>query len=232
MKKIAVCDDDVSFCRKLETCIRCFLPEVQVLIFSAGELLLESQEKFGLIFLDVDMKGINGIETARKLRKRDKKVKIVYVTAYQDFVSYAFSVHAFGYLVKPVTEADIQNQLREALEYQAEEIQTQKIRLEGEEGLEELDVKEIYYFEYVNRKIRAVIKGREFTMRGSITRLGETMKKYDFCMPHKSFIVNLYHVKAIRGYDVYMMDGSVIPLSQKKSVSFREQLSLFLARQM
>ena len=57
------------------------------------------------------------------------------------------------------------------------------------------------------------------------------MEKYGFCMPHKSFVVNLYQVKSLKGYDITMMDGSVVPLSQKKSVEFREKLSSFLARQ-
>ena len=64
--------------------------------------MLESEEKFDIIFLDIDMGGINGIETAKKIRIYDKKVKIIYVTNYTDYTSSAFSVHAFGYLVKPI----------------------------------------------------------------------------------------------------------------------------------
>lgn len=231
MQKTAVCDDDRAFCRKMTEYIKNYLLEVEVREFNSGEALLKQQEKFDLIFLDVDMKGINGIETARRLRKKDKKVKIVYVTAYPDFVNYAFSVHAFGYLVKPITEEEIRNQLREAMDYQACEEQIQTIRLETEAGMEELAVKDIFYFEYMDRKIRAKTKKGQFTIRGSITRLGGKMEEYGFAMPHKSFSVNLYHVKAIRGYDIYMMDGSVLPLSQKKSTQFRERLSQFLTQQ-
>lgn len=231
MQKTAICDDDINFCEKVAGYIKNYFPEVSVRIFHSGEELLEHTEKFDLIFLDVDMKGINGIETARKLRRRDKKVKIVYVTAYEDFVNYAFSVHAFGYLVKPITEENIQMQLQEAMDYQTEEAQAQSVRLETEDGFEELNTKEIYYFEYLNRKIRVKAREREYTMKGSITRLADEMEKYGFAMPHKSFTVNLYHVKAIHGYDIYMMDGSVIPLSQKKSVKFRERLGQFLTEQ-
>lgn len=231
MQKMAVCDDDRNFCRQMAGYIKDFMPKAEICEFYSGEEMLRQTEKFDLIFLDVDMKGINGIETARRLRKSDKKVKIVYVTAYRDFVNYAFSVHAFGYLVKPVTEKDIQNQLREAMGYEACEEETYQVRLETEDGLEELNVKEIYYFEYLNRKICVRTKKGKFSMRGSITRLAAKMEEYGFAMPHKSFSVNLYHVKAIRGYDIYMMDGSVLPLSQKKSVQFRERLSQFLTEQ-
>lgn len=229
MEKIAVCDDDAVFRKRMADYIGRILPAASVSLFADGESLLDSGETFALIFLDVDMKGMNGIETAEKLRRKDKKVKIVYVTAYQEFARPAFSVHAFGYLLKPVTEADIAEQIREAEAYREPEEAVHRVRLETENGWEELDVKEIYYFEYSCRKIRIVTKERERLMRGSITRLAERMKSYGFCMPHKSFVVNLYYVKAIRGYDIYLMDGSVIPLSQKKSVSFREHLSRFLA---
>ena len=51
-------------------------------------------------------------------------------------------------------------------------------------------------------------------------------------MPHKSFVVNLDQVRGIRGYDITLMDGSIVPLSQKKGKSFREELGLFLAGRM
>ena len=52
-----------------------------------------------------------------------------------------------------------------------------------------------------------------------------------FAMPHKSFVVNLYQVKSIRGYEIILLDGSTVPLSQKKSREFREKLGAYLAKQ-
>lgn len=55
------------------------------------------------------------------------------------------------------------------------------------------------------------------------------MQEYDFAVPHKSFVVNLFYVRAVKGYDIRMMDGSLIPLSQKKSTEFRTRLNTFLS---
>ena len=52
--------------------------------------------------------------------------------------------------------------------------------------------------------------------------IARKMEQYGFYMPHKSFTVNLYHVKSIKGYDIFMMNGNIVPLSQKKSVIFRK----------
>ena len=122
MLNIAICDDSRDDRKRL----RKFLEETGFLVsiqeFESGEALLRLEETFPVIFLDIDMKGISGIETARLLRKKDKKAKIIYVTAYDDFREYAFSVHAFAYLVKPLDGEKIRQILKEAMEYTEEEV--------------------------------------------------------------------------------------------------------------
>ena len=112
--RIAVCDDDetaVSFLRELiET-----YPKQKLCAdgYSSGEDLLRSGHVYDLIFLDIDMRGIDGIETARRIRVHDRKVKIVYVTSYKEYAGRAFSVHAFGYLLKPVKQEKLWKQIEE-----------------------------------------------------------------------------------------------------------------------
>lgn len=102
MKKIAICDDEPAVRKQMEAYFKELESVFCISYFESGETLLESDVLYDVIFLDIDMKGISGIDTARKIRVRDKKAKIIYVTAYEDFREYAFGVHAFGYLVKPV----------------------------------------------------------------------------------------------------------------------------------
>ena len=177
------------------------------------------------------MGGMSGIDTARMLRRKNKKAKIIYVTAYEDFREHAFGVHAFAYLLKPVSRERIQEILKEAISYQAEEEPETLLRFETEEGLWEVEGKAILFFEYQNRKIRIVTLKGERWMRGSITRLSERMEPFGFSMPHKSFVVNLYHIKRMKGYEIVLTDGSIIPLSQKKSAQFREYFTKWLASQ-
>lgn len=230
MLKIAICDDDPAALKRISG----YLKECQMLIqtelFESGEALLRSEETFQMIFLDIDMKGISGIDTARILRKKDKKVKIIYVTAYEDFRDYAFSVHAFAYLVKPIRREQVFRIIEEALEYTEEEKDVM-VKFETEQGFLEIGCKDILYLEYFNRKIRMVTKGGEVTIRSSIRAMEEKLLACGFYMPHKSFLVNFYHVKNLKGYGITMSDGSLIPLSQKKSAAFREELSAWLAGQ-
>ena len=157
-------------------------------------------------------------------------MKIIYVTAYEDFRDYAFSVHAFGYLVKPLDEKTFRRVFREALEY-GEEDQEKILKFVTEDGLKEIGVRDILYLEYQNRRIRMVTRGGEFWIRERMFKMEERLTPEGFYMPHKSFIVNFYHVKNLRGYEICMSDGSRIPVSQKKSAAFREALSAWLADQ-
>ena len=132
--------------------------------------------------------------------------------------------HPFSFLLKPVDEEEIRSQFKEACEYGGERRQKGPLRFTACEGVVEMDVYDIYYMEYVGRKIRMVTKSGEYYLRGKITVLAQRMEAYGFAAPHKSFTVNLYHVKSIRGYDIHMMNGDIIPLSQKRSAQFRGRL--------
>ncbi|MGI6070653.1 MAG: LytR/AlgR family response regulator transcription factor [Blautia sp.] len=231
MTKIAICDDETDVQKQMAGYLAALSPLIQTDCYGSGEELLSSGITYDILFLDIDMKGMSGIDTARRLRLKDKKAKIIYVTAYEDFQSYAFSVHAFGYLIKPVQKEQILSLLKEALDYTEEEINGPKIRLQTEEGYQELLIKDIYYFEYQNRRIKGVTTSGTYHLSGTISALGDKMMAFGFGIPHKSFVVNLNHLKNIKGYDLYLTNGSILPLSQKKSVQFREQLAQWLAQQ-
>ncbi|MCI9440647.1 MAG: response regulator transcription factor [Ruminococcus sp.] len=229
MYQIAICDDDIRMRRFLhsavdEAGIHCTVKE-----FSNGTGLIQDDQEYDILFLDIDMPVVNGIEAAKRIRRKDRKVKIVYVTGYQDYMQRSFEVHPFSFLVKPVKKETIIKQIREALLYSREEEKADTLRLETMDGMEEIAVSDIYYLEYQNRKLRLVMKYGECMIRGKVSEFSKKMIPYGFASPHKSFVVNLYHVKAIRGYDIFMMNGDLIPLSQKRSTEFRGLLGKYQA---
>ena len=124
----------------------------RIRLFENGRQLLADTESFDIVFLDVDMPGLDGIQTAGKLRERDKKVKILYLSAYQDFAPSAFSVHAFAYLVKPAREEDLWRQLDEAIEYMHLEEPKTVLDFQTTEGRIRFAAEDILYFEYIDRK--------------------------------------------------------------------------------
>lgn len=231
MINIAICDDDKEIIKEIKKYIEEYKgSECLISTYNSGEELIKEEKKFEIIFLDIDMGGINGIETAKKIRKFDKGVKIIYVTNFTDYTNLAFQVHAFGYLNKPIKKDQIYNQLDEAIEYSKNEEEEVEIEFITTEGIIRLKPKDIYYFEYLDRKVKVKTLDKVYMIKEKITHIAEKMINYDFLMPHKSFTINLFYIKSIKGYDIFMMDGSVIPLSQKKSSEFRDEFNIFLEK--
>lgn len=229
MISIGICDDDKIIRQKLKTILEKENKEFKIYEFKCGEELVEFNRKLDILFLDIDMGGINGIETGKELRKKDKELKIIYLTSFSDYTHLAFKVHAFGYLTKPFEEEDIINELKEALEYIETINEEEELEFVSTDGVIRLKPKDIYYFEYFERKVNIVTKEKDYLIKDKITRIIDVMEEYNFYSPHKSFTVNLFHVKCIKGYEISMMNEDIIPLSQKRSKEFRDKLNEFIS---
>ncbi len=116
---IAVCDDEPLECCRLSTMIRELLEERELSYslrrFQSGRELLDAAEKFDLIFLDILMDGIDGMETARGLLERESESLLVFVSSSRDYVFEAYDVEAFQYLLKPVEAEKLKQVLLRAL---------------------------------------------------------------------------------------------------------------------
>lgn len=232
MIKVAICDDDKQICSKLIAIVKEYFADigrpVWVAEFTSGLKLLKANIRFDVIFLDIDMPGLNGIETAKKLRNWDVNSKIVYVTNYSKYASCAYKVHAFDYVEKPVRENRIFNVLKEVIHYLDNSIEKQKFAFTTEKGVLTLELDDIYYFEYMSRRVLINTSQGEYIVTYSLKELYEKFNKYNFESPHKSFIINMLHIKRIKGFDILMENGGTIPLAQKRAVGFKAKFNDFL----
>lgn len=246
MLQIAICDDEQTDLWESKTLISELLEEenqeYHLEVFQTGEELINSSTQYQLVFLDIAMEGTNGIGIGTKLRAKSKHTRIIFITNLQDYCYQAVNkVHAFAYLEKPVTREKLLPQLQEVLA----EIEVQKreplreVKFEITEagngskerlGYQKFNVAEISYFEYINRRVRMKLEDEAFFFQGKMVEVAERMKEYDFVLCHQSYLVNLSQVKRVKGYDVYLKNGEVLPLAQKKSVEFRSKLNEYLQR--
>lgn len=229
MYRIAVCDDEEAVALQVKKLILEWNPEAEVLCFLYGETLLSEYRPCHAVFLDIDMRGMNGIDTGKELRKIDREVKIVYLTAYRDYVAGAFAVHAFQYLLKPVNRKKVANTLEEIFRYVKSPEKMAVLDFRTVEGIVCLPPEDIYYFEYRNRRIRIVTGMEEYHMVSRIGDVYERMKKFGFSMPHQSFVVNMLHVKNVKGGQIYLDNGMEIPLPQKKQKLWKQELIAYLS---
>jgi len=103
--QIAICDDEKNIRELIASKVMHLFPKAEIAFYASGDELLLSDKAIDILFLDIQMSGRNGMETARELRKKDKKVILIFVTAAEEYVFQAFDVGAFHYIVKPIDVA-------------------------------------------------------------------------------------------------------------------------------
>ena len=229
MVKVAVCDDDEKVLAETLDLLKKYktLP-LAADAYASGDALLAAGKKYDILLLDIDMAGSNGIETARRIRETDRDVKLIYITNYSDYTIFAFGVHAFAYLLKPLKQEELFAQLDEACAYGLSRTEPE-LEFQAKEGIVHILPSHILCFEYLDRQVLMHTAEKVWHLKRRITELAGEMERYGFAMPHKSFVVNLYAVQRIHGYEITLTNGMVIPLSQKKSAQFRRELNGYLA---
>lgn len=233
MIQIAICDDEYPIldmmCVYMESFQQKYDLELVVHTYSEGKNLLNCGEKYDVIFLDIGLKNENGIEIGKEIRRMDRKVKIIYVTAFMDYMKEAFCVHAFEYLIKPVSEQKVHKILLEAVTYDGLN-SVHSMTFQSKNGTVTRKVEDITFFEYCNRSVLLHDCNEQvYELPGEkISNIAEKMKPYHFEVPHKSFVVNLYQINFVKGYNIYMNCGKQVPLSQLYSKKFRRIMHEYL----
>lgn len=228
MLKIAICDDEQKYIEDTASLLKkyCHIAsiEVDVVKCTDGNRLLEyinNNTNYDIIFLDIEMDNINGIELAEKIREIDTQVPIVYVTSYEDYWKQAYRVHAFQFVVKPAKEEEIFAVMDDFIEIQKKK-QERKVMLDCEEGAVFATENEILYF-YIEKKKRVHTKigDKEYTVKENLKDIYDKLNKQDFYISHKSCIINLNHIRSLEnGYDIIMEDGEFMPLAQNRRTEF------------
>ena len=113
--RILCLDDEELALQMLEMCVKKAKPEADVSAFDDQEELLEDAQKNGcdVAFLDIHMRGMNGVELAKKLKETNPKMNIIFVTGFSEYAGDAMKLHASGYIMKPVTVEEVKAELSE-----------------------------------------------------------------------------------------------------------------------
>lgn len=222
--KIAVCDDSVEICIGIRNLIWEHDKEADVSFFSSGESLLSYDECFDIIFLDILMNSISGIETAKKLREKEEqcggeKCVIVFITAFRDFMEDAFDVSAFNYITKPVDRDKFFRVLTAAEKEVAARSGGKYIMVKCRGVKRKFFLCDIYYIESNNKKIVLNTKTGKFEIYGKINEY-ENLLKGSFFRCHRCYLVNLERICAYDMECIEIMGGCRLPLSKQKYSDF------------
>ena len=216
---ILVCDDlpeeRANLIRKLRAYEQTHDAELEIETASDGaELIAKWQPgRWEIIFLDIYMPHLNGIEAARQLRKVDARCEIVFVTTSREHGMEGYALKAMDYLTKPYSQQDVDGAMDWYLKKQAEKRRELSVRTA--EGNEDLSVGDICYIESRGHTCDIHLNGRTVCVRRSIDELSAELNDA-FFRCHKSFLVNLAHTAGIDGNRFLLDSGDSVPISAAK----------------
>ncbi|GKZ04739.1 DNA-binding response regulator [Paraclostridium bifermentans] len=226
--KIAICDDEYIHREILLQYIgKLFSKDIyEISEFNSGEdLLANYPNDLDILLLDVQMLGINGIETAKKIRLFDTKVTIVFTTAISDFMQEGYEVRAFRYLLKPINYIDFSKHLiqckNEVLKNKEKYISIKEID-EGKTII--IPINSILYIEVECRVALIHTDTEIYKTRESIKNLELQLTEYSFFRCHRAYLINLFKVNAIDKNSVFIK-GNEILVSRYKIKDLKSKIT-------
>lgn len=230
MINIAICDDDIVATGKLDCMLqniaKKYFVDLEIEVYWDGEGLIKSVESkvyYDMIFLDIEMKNENGISVARKIRKIDNNVLIIYVTSYESYMLESFSVRPFRFIIKPLNEQELHNCFKAAFDDISNS--DSYFRYNYQRIRHKIPIRDILYFQSNRRKIKIVTQENVFEFYGKLNDIETSLinSKAVFLRVHQSFLVNYKHVKGL-SYDFLVLDnGKYIPISEDRRKQISEQ---------
>lgn len=231
MLQLAVCDDERVFRSDLRKILGTELElcgiDYHISEFTSGEELIAGLEKADcqILFLDIEMKGIDGVEAARRLRETKRQMEIIFVTSYADFVFQGYEVRALNYILKPYEPEKIAAVLHTALE--ALDIEAEKYYVIDQRGGSiRVPLSSVKYFSSDRRTVHAVTTEQEYTFYEKLSDL-ETKLPDTFVRIHNRYLVHLKYLEAVR-QNTAVVDGEELPVSR----SCKSGLSIAFAKYM
>ena len=222
---IAICDDvqkdREELCLVLKKELGAFDADARFLKFGSGNALLNAWEKkkidFHLVFLDIYMKGKDGIETARHLRALGYRAAIIFLTTTQDFAIEGYEVDAAGYLLKPLERMKLR-QLLQRLFTREEPIM---LTLRQGRKVYTIAPSEIVYIESNRNRLTIHTVKENILYYGRLDEMESRLPEKSFLRCHQSFLVNMDRVYAAE--DVFRMEtGDIVPIRVRERRAMRE----------
>ncbi|MCD7708400.1 MAG: LytTR family DNA-binding domain-containing protein [Clostridiales bacterium] len=226
---VGICDDDAWTREDLKRKIFELKPDATMRTYATGERLLSDCTEFDMLFLDIEMPEIDGMEAARYLRGQGDKARIVFVTSHEEFMPEAFKVRAFRFFHKPISESD----LKEALDAAEAEIQEscRKIIVNSFGTKNIVDTMDILYILADRKQTVIHMTNGEIPTAYPLKFWQERLDDKDFVQTHRACIVSIGKISRI-DTDCVRVSGlpDAVPLSRRNANAVLDALSEYIER--
>lgn len=231
---IAICDDESTFLKYIKNKIKSFYLSkgevVTITEFTNGEDLINGckELEYDLVFLDIEMPHMTGIEVISRLRDSFDNMEIILLTNYEDYVFESFRHNPFRYIRK----SRIDNELEEALEAFQDKIKRANsyYSFTTSDGIISWRIDDIQYMEVFQHYIHIHNKDKTIKVRGSLEKFEKEFEKYGFIRTHKSYLVSYLHIYSINTNEIVLTDNKKLPLSRGRAEDVKEKFVKYTRR--
>ena len=232
MLTILICDDDTVFAGKLKRQTESFFQReklsARVFSFSAmeeigGEIL--SSCDIALLDIDFAKKPYNGLDIAHRLREVRKDAVLIFITNYIEYAPEGYEVSAFRYLLKEKVETKLEPCLTEALAHLRQGSSVFKLMVDGE--VVEIRLDDLLYVESMGHTLYYHLPDRQYSVYSSLSRAEEELSQRGFLRIHKSYLVNMGHLRRFSVKEALLDNGQVLPVSEKNYAALKRQFLLW-----
>lgn len=232
--RFAICDDEPLFITTLEAAITdCAPVAVEFEPYHSGEDFLrdyiENGERFDAVFLDMEMGGMHGLETADALRKLDKRVQIVFVSSHTEYTLPAFNCSPHNFIVKPLKEEDYRDIITSLFKKCLTE--RRRIVIKDRGTTIQLYADEIIYCVSEGHLVHIHTQDGVYSKRATMAEMLELLGADQFGRPFNSYLVNFAYVRTYDDKDIFLKEGiATIPISRSYRRSFHEAFNTYIER--
>lgn len=226
---IAICDDEIIFRQNLKSFIYSYKTErrlhIDVYEYPSGEALLNSGKSFDMIFLDYQMSGLNGMDVARELRRRNIACCIVFVTSYPQFILESFEVQPYRFYVKPISQADIITLMNTFIKHQK---MLSPIIVINDSEQRVVSAKDILYLEGDGKYCIIRTSSNTYKSSKTMAQVHALLPQHCFYRTHKSYVVNLYGICSFDKGIATLANGEVAKIGRSKISEFKQVYKQFI----
>lgn len=228
---IAIVEDDLAQIDNLTKMIKSYKKEkgleLNVVSFLKPLTFLYGNQNFDIVFLDIGMPEISGMEIATELRKNDNIVQIVFVTNMVQYAVRGYSVDAIDFIVKPVEYLRFQQVMERVIKAVNINKHNPTTTLTFNGNLIRINIFEIIFIEVLDHKLIYHLKDQKFSTWGSLKEIEKEYSDYGFALCNNCYLVNLRYVTAVKGYTV-TVGKELLQISHPKKKSFMLKLANYL----
>jgi two-component system response regulator LytT len=234
MINVAIVEDDDSASILLEDYVQKYSQqkniELNVKRYNEAISFLSDYRKVNdIIFMDIEMPNLNGIEAAKKIRKVDKQVILIFVTNMAQYAVKGYEVDALDFIVKPVYYSTIVQKLDKSLKI-LKANQDDEIIISRSLGFVRLLISNMLYLEVRGHKIQYHTNEETIVATGSLTELERRLKPNNFMRCNNCYLINPRHIKSISGMIITMKNDDELLISHPKKKTFLKELADWLGQ--